>query len=83
MKTVNSEANSIHRVAYNVIVKIKSWLRNDNFLVVLMDDFNIILGMKLLYKMKIVSIPYLGTIAILDDKALCIVLVHATKMIRR
>lgn len=59
MKAMNSKAKPIHVVIENVTVKFDSWSRNANFSMASMDDFKMILCMKLLCKVKMVPISHL------------------------
>ncbi|CAN6458635.1 unnamed protein product [Victoria cruziana] len=78
MKVVNSEAESICGVAQDVAT-LESWLGKANFSVAPLDDYKMILGMKLIYKAKIVLMPHLRTIASLNEKALCMIPAQTVK----
>ncbi|CAN6455079.1 unnamed protein product [Victoria cruziana] len=73
MKAVNSEAKPICGVARDVAMKVESWSGKANFSVAPMDDFKMILGMELMCKAKMVPMPHLRTIGILDEKAPCMI----------
>ncbi|CAN6451992.1 unnamed protein product [Victoria cruziana] len=69
IKAVNSEAKPICGVARDVAVKIENWSGKTNFSVAPIDDYKMILGIDLMCKAKMVPMPYLRTIASLDEKA--------------
>lgn len=62
MKVPKVEIKPMYKVAQDVVTKIESWLMNVKFLMALMDNFNMILGMKLKCKVKIILISQLMTI---------------------
>ncbi|CAN6454511.1 unnamed protein product [Victoria cruziana] len=67
MKVMNSEAKPICGVARDVAVKIKNLSGKTNFSVAPIDDYKMILGIDLMCKAKMVSMPHLRTIASLDE----------------
>ncbi|KAF3785472.1 hypothetical protein EJ110_NYTH27764 [Nymphaea thermarum] len=73
------EAKLIHGVAQDAVVKIESWSGRANFSVVPMDDFQMILGMELLSTAKMVSMPHLCSISIMDEKSPCMVTAISVK----
>ncbi|KAF3771576.1 hypothetical protein EJ110_NYTH60137 [Nymphaea thermarum] len=79
MKAVNSEAQPIHGVARDAVVKVESWSGRVNFSVVPMDDFRMILGLELLNTAKMVPMPHLHCIVIMDEKSPCMVPVTSMK----
>uniref|UniRef100_A0A5K0ZCM5 Uncharacterized protein n=1 Tax=Nymphaea colorata TaxID=210225 RepID=A0A5K0ZCM5_9MAGN len=74
MKAANSKAKPIHGVARDVVVKIESWSEKANFSVVPMDDYQMILGMELLSVAKMVPMPHLHSVSIMDEKSPCMLL---------
>ncbi|CAN6454292.1 unnamed protein product [Victoria cruziana] len=79
MKAMNFVAKPICGMAWDVAVKIESWLGKANFSVALIDDYKMILGMELMCKAKMVPIPHLRTIASLYEKASCMILAQSVK----
>ena len=58
IKAVNSSPTLIDGVAHKVDVSIGEWHGQENLTVVTMDDFNVVLGLEFLDKMKAVLVPY-------------------------
>ncbi|CAN6477675.1 unnamed protein product [Victoria cruziana] len=79
MKAMNSEAKPICSVARDVAVKIESLSGKANFLVAPIDDYKMILGIKLICKTKMVPMPHLRTIVSLDEKSSCMIPAHTVK----
>ncbi|CAN6476554.1 unnamed protein product [Victoria cruziana] len=79
MKAVNSEAKPIYEVARDVAVKVESWSGKANFSVAPMDDLKIISGMEFMCKAKMVPMPHLKTIGILDEKTPCMIQAQMAK----
>ena len=73
LKAVNSAAKPSQGVAREVTTKIGPWEGKVNFTVVPMDDFNIVLGMDFLRQVKAVPLPFLRSLAILEEEAPCMV----------
>ena len=44
IKAVNSEAKHVSRIAFGVKFKVGKWTRKVNFLIMQLDDFDVILG---------------------------------------
>ncbi|ERM94691.1 hypothetical protein AMTR_s00011p00232490 [Amborella trichopoda] len=68
MKAVNSEAKPVLGVAKAVELKLGGWSGTVNLSAVPMDDFRVILGMDFLRAAKVVPMPYLGVVSIMDTK---------------
>jgi len=66
---VNSSPTPIDGVAHKVNVSIGEWHGQENLTVVTMDDFDMVLGLKFLDKVKAVLVPYTNTMCILEGKA--------------
>ncbi|KAF3774330.1 hypothetical protein EJ110_NYTH51979 [Nymphaea thermarum] len=73
IKAVNSEARPIYAVVRDAVVKIEGWSGKANFSVVQTDDFQMILGMKFLPAAKMVPMPHLRSVSIMDEKHPCMV----------
>lgn len=59
MKTVNSEPVAVCGQANNVEVRLGNWRGSVNFTVVPMDDYDIVLSMEFLDRVKAVPVPSL------------------------
>ncbi|KAL6322424.1 hypothetical protein AAG906_008079 [Vitis piasezkii] len=70
---VNSAAKPSHGVARGVTMHIGSWEGRVDFTVAPMDDFKMVLGMDFLQKVKAVPLPFLRSMAILEEEKPCMV----------
>lgn len=70
---VNSAAKPMEGVARGVRLRIGTWEGTVDFSVVPMDDFQVVLGMSFFDKVKAVPIPFLRSMALLEEKAPCMV----------
>ncbi|RVW33092.1 hypothetical protein CK203_102290 [Vitis vinifera] len=68
LKAVNSAAKPSHGVARGVTMHIGSWEGRVDFTVAPMDDFKMVLGMDFLQKVKAVPLPFLLSMAILEEE---------------
>ena len=73
LKAVNSAAKPSQGVARGVTMKIGSWEGKIDFMVAPMDDFKVVIGMDFLRQVKVVPIPFLRSMAILEEEAPCMV----------
>ncbi|RVW44493.1 Retrovirus-related Pol polyprotein from transposon 17.6 [Vitis vinifera] len=73
LKAVNSAAKPSHGVARGVTMHIGSWEGRVDFTVAPMDDFKMVLGMDFLQKVKAVPLPFLRSMAILEEEKLFMV----------
>ena len=76
IKAVNSETKLVLGITYGVKFKVGEWTRKVNFLVMKLDDFDVILGDEFLVAVKAALLPFLGVLLILDEKQPCYVLVR-------
>ena len=53
--------------------------RKSHFIVAPMDDFKMVLGMDFLQKVKVVPLPFLRSMAILEEEKLCMVVPTITE----
>ena len=60
-------------IVYGVKFKVCKWTRNVNFLVMELDDFDVILGYEFLVVAKATLLPLIGVLLILDEKQPCYV----------
>ena len=72
LKAVNSAAKPIQGSAVSTL-KVGSWENQCNFMVVPLDDFDLILGIEFLNMAKVMVAPYLRGILIGDEKQPCFV----------
>ena len=73
LKAVNSAAKPSEGVNRGVTIKIRPWEGKIDFTVAPMDDFKIVIGMDFLRQVRVVPIPFLRSMAILEDEAPCMV----------
>ncbi|RVW62481.1 hypothetical protein CK203_063918 [Vitis vinifera] len=73
LKADNSVAKPSHRVARGVTMHIGSWKGRVDFTVAPMDDFKMALGMDFLQMVKVVPLPFLRSMAILEEEKPCMV----------
>ena len=73
LKAVNSAARPSQGVARGVTMKIGPWEGKVDFTVAPMDDFKIVIGMDFLRQVKVVPVPFLRSMAILEEEAPCMV----------
>ncbi|RVW98232.1 Retrovirus-related Pol polyprotein from transposon 17.6 [Vitis vinifera] len=66
-------AKPSHGVARGVTMRIGSWEGRVDFIVAPMDDFKMVLGMDFLQKVKAVPLPFLRSMAILEEEKPCMV----------
>ena len=69
LKAVNSAAKPSQGVARGVTMKIGPWEGKMNYTVAPMDDFKVVIGMDFLRQVKAVPIPFLRSMAILEEEA--------------
>ena len=60
-------------ITYGVKFKVGEWTRKVNFLVMKLDNFDVILGDEFLVAVKAALLPFLGVLLILDEKQPCYV----------
>ena len=73
LKAVNSVAKTSQEVARGVTMMIGPWEGKVNFMVAPIDDFKRVLGMDFLRQVKAVPLPFLRSMAILEEEAPCMV----------
>ena len=71
IKAVNSEAKPVLGIAYGVKFKVGEWTGKVNFLVMELDDFDVILGGEFLVAAKAALLPFIGVLLIIDEKQPC------------
>ena len=72
LKAVNSAAKPSQGVARGVTIKIGPWEGKIDFTVAPIDDFKIVIGMDFLLQVR-AMLPFLRSMAILEDEAPCMV----------
>ena len=72
-KPVNSKAKPMEGVARDVRVKIGEWEGTVDLSVVPMDDFDLVLGLEFLDKVRAFPMPFANTLCILDGGKTCMV----------
>jgi len=73
MKAVNSKAQRIAGMSYDVLITLDQWRGKQDVLVVSLDDYDIILGLDFLRKVKVVLMPYLNGMMIASEGCPCFV----------
>ncbi|KAK2979824.1 hypothetical protein RJ640_010715 [Escallonia rubra] len=68
VKAINSAAQPVAGTARSVLIKIGPYERRTNFLVVIMDDFKLILGLEFLRDTKTTVMPCTNSLAMLGSK---------------
>ena len=79
IKAVKSKAQKIQGIAKDVLLQVGEWKGKCNLPCVLLDDFNLILGIDFFLKSKAALIPHFGGLMILEEKQPCFV--HAVNEI--
>ena len=77
IKVVNSNSPPIDGVAHKVDVSTGEWHRQENLTVVIMNDFNVVLGLEFLDKVKAMLVLYTNTMCILEEKG-----VHSSDQVK-
>jgi hypothetical protein len=72
VKVVNAKAHRIVGRAYGVPIVMDKWHGKHDLLVVMLDDFDIIIGQNFLRKAKIVLLSYLNSILINNELCQCV-----------
>lgn len=57
MKIVNSMALSVVGLVKQMVIKLEEWRSPLDFMVVMMDDFDIVLGMKFFLEHQVILVP--------------------------
>ena len=73
IKTVNSAAQSVYGMATDVGIQVRNWSGHVNLMVILLDDFDAILGNELFRAAKVSLMPYLDGLLISDVRTPCFV----------
>ncbi|XP_043717547.1 uncharacterized protein LOC122665462 [Telopea speciosissima] len=73
LKAVNSQARPIEGVARGVEMSIGTWKGTVDLSVVPMDDFQVVLGMEFLRRVKAIPMPFISTVCIMEEGAPCMV----------
>ena len=68
LKAVNLEAKPLHIIAHGIDICIGTWSGKIDLTVTPMDDFQVVIGIDFLGKLKAVPLPFLRSMAILEEK---------------
>ena len=68
IKVINSEAKPILGIAFGVKSKVGGWTGKVNFLIMKLDDFDVILGDEFFVDTKVALLPFIGVMLIFDEK---------------
>ena len=74
IKAVNSEAKPISGISFGVRFKVGEWTRKVNFLIMKLNDFDVILDDEFFMTAKAALLPFIGVMLIFDEKQPCYVL---------
>ena len=74
IKAVNSKANPISRISIGVKFKVGEWTGNVNFLIMQLDDFDVILGDEFFVAARATLLPFIRVMLIFDEKQPCYIL---------
>ena len=74
VKPMNFEDQMVHKVV-DSLLKIGDWEKECNFMVIPLDDFDLILGIEFLVNSKATMMPYLYGLNIIDEGCPCFVIV--------
>ena len=67
IKAVNSEAKPVSGIAFRVKFKVGKWTRKVNFLIMKLDDFDVILD-EFFVAAKVTLLPFIGVMLIFYEK---------------
>ena len=68
IKALNSEAKPISGINFGVRFKVEEWTGKVNFLIMKLDDFDVILGDEFFVAAKAALLPFIGVMLIFDEK---------------
>lgn len=67
IKAVNSAARAVHGTAKAVPIEMGKWSGRTNLMAIPMDDFQVLLGLELLFEAKAVPMPYLESLCMFGE----------------
>ena len=70
---MNSKAKQILGLAKGVPIEIGMWSRGTNMMAVLLEDFQVILGMEFMHTTKLVPMPFLNSLYLMGGDDPCVV----------
>ena len=73
IKAIHSEAKLVSGIAFGVKFKVGEWTGKVNFLIMKLDDFDVILGDEFIRATKATLLPFIGVMPIFDEKQPCYV----------
>ena len=73
IKAVNFEPKPVSRIAFGVSFKVGEWTRKVNFLIMKLDNFDVILGDEFFMAAKAALLPFIIVMLIFDEKQPCYV----------
>ena len=76
IKTVNSEQTPIAGVAKGVKLEIGGWIGKETIKVIPLDDFDFVIGLSFLDRIKAFPVPFANSLLILDPSHPCLVPVN-------
>ena len=68
IKVVNSEVKPISGIVFGVRFKVGKWTGKVNFLIMKLDDFDVILSDEFFVAAKAALLPFAGVMPIFDEK---------------
>ncbi|GAV69881.1 gag-asp_proteas domain-containing protein [Cephalotus follicularis] len=76
IKAVNSQAQAVAGMAYGVPIAMGEWAGKIDLMVVPLDDFDLILGNDFFISEKVIMMPYLSGLLIMNENIPCFVVGH-------
>ena len=73
IKVVNSEVKPISGIVFGVRFKVGKWTGKVNFLIMKLDDFDVILDDECFVAAKATLLPFIGVMLVFDEKQPCYV----------
>lgn len=73
IKVVNLEVKIVLVIAFGVHFKVGKWIRKVNFLIMQLDDFDVILADEFLMALRAALLPFIGVMLIFNEKQPCYV----------
>lgn len=80
--TIDIEEQQIVGISYNVSITFGNWIGRHHVRIVHLDDYNVIVGLKLLRRMRATVIPHLGGVQVMDEMHSCFVICFVWRALR-
>lgn len=73
IKVVNSKAKPVSGISFGVRFKVGEWTRKVNFLIMQLDNFDVIMGDEFFVATEVALLPFIGVMLIFNEKQPCYV----------